>query len=76
MTQHRAQSPTPKPADPAACRTAEATSRQLDDELEQSFPASDPPSMVRDAPAEVCGEEKPQAGKKVAHKEKGSDRHG
>ncbi|MFG1477128.1 hypothetical protein V5F53_00520 [Xanthobacter sp. V4C-4] len=60
MTHHRSpdrpQATAPKPAPaPAACRTPEAIGRQLDAELEQSFPASDPPSMVRDTPSTMCG---------------------
>lgn len=46
----------PEVEEDAACRTPGSIARQLDEELDQSFPASDPPSMVRDAPATVCDE--------------------
>ncbi|MFG1394167.1 hypothetical protein [Xanthobacter agilis] len=42
------------PAD--ACRTAASIGLQLDAELDQSFPASDPPSILRDPPAPICDE--------------------
>ncbi|MFG1297819.1 hypothetical protein [Xanthobacter variabilis] len=61
MSKGHAHKKTAQPHTPEACRTPESVARQLDDELEQSFPASDPPSMVRDTPTPICGEEaKPQ----------------
>lgn len=68
MTQARTHGRTPpfagKPAEATACRTQDAIGRQLDAELDQSFPASDPPSMLRDAPAAICHDaEPPPAGK-------------
>ncbi|MGE4371472.1 MAG: hypothetical protein AB7E29_01020 [Xanthobacter sp.] len=38
-----------------ACLTPAAASQMLDEELDQSFPASDPPSMVR-APHNLCAD--------------------
>lgn len=52
----------PQPLGGEACRTPDSLARQLDEELDQSFPASDPPSMVRDTPATVCGPEETPKG--------------
>jgi len=52
---------------PVACQTKDAIGRELDAELDQSFPASDPPSIVRDAPV-ACGEAASKATPKAARK--------
>lgn len=58
MNKARSHKPTAQSTEPAACRTPESVTRQLDEELDQSFPASDPPSMVRDTPTPICSDEK------------------
>ncbi len=39
--------------EPDSCLTPAAINDRLDEELDQSFPASDPPSFVRDPP-DMC----------------------
>lgn len=43
----------PQPKEGDSCQTRAAVEDMLDEELEQSFPASDPPSMTR-VPPDVC----------------------
>lgn len=45
-----------KAPEPESCLTPRAVDDRLDEELEQSFPASDPPSFLRDPP-ELCARE-------------------
>lgn len=42
-----------QPEEGESCLTRTAVEDMLDEELEQSFPASDPPSMTR-VPPDVC----------------------
>ena len=43
------------PAEPACCTDRETLDRALDEALDQSFPASDTPSMLRTHPKSPAG---------------------